>query len=233
MKRFEFLPIFLLLTSLCMATPRPGRPAPINGSCGRANATSLSNASNVTIGSSLSTLGAGSLTFTGTNVFTGSTTVSGGTLLLSDPSNPLYSGGTLTAAGCIIGGYDCSGASLTLTTIGTIWSTGGTLVLSGSSFVQDSGATLTAAVNTSGSVVLNGSQTSTTVNGDIVLNSQSFNTINTAGFGANSFNTGSPGNGLATAAVPEPGSFAMLVGGFGMLLLLRRIRTAKGKPISH
>jgi autotransporter-associated beta strand protein len=132
--------------------------------------------------------------------------------------------GGVTAGGNSASGYD------QIVTAGALDFTGSDLKLTllGTPTFQ-SGDTLYLAINNSGSAIAGPFATLNGVAFDptsFFLNGQQFQLL----YGANYAGTGSDGlsNDLALVAVPEPGSWASLLGGFTMLCWLRR-----RKPVSR
>jgi fibronectin-binding autotransporter adhesin len=179
----------------------------------------------------LEKLGTGKLSLGGTNIYNGNTTISAGTLALANssalPSTTLvFSGGTLQAAGAFTATLPMSltgvGGDAKVDTNGFDLSLSGQL--SGSGGLEKLGAgtlTLTGALDYAGNTFVNEG----TLTCSMPLNAPAASVSVAAGAALNgtslvadSLNIGVPMHVAAVAAVPEPGTLALLaLAGLGVL----------------
>ncbi len=208
---------------------------------GNGNLTIQSDINNQANGglTSLDKFGNGVLTLSGTNSIEGGTTVSAGTLLVNgsltaSSSVNVSSGATLGGSGTITGAVVIDGTLSPGSSPGLL-STGDLMLNSGAdSFFQINGLTRGIqfdAVDVTGLLTLGGTLTI-----DFGFTPQVTDTFDLFDFTSQMGDFSSvvfvdPGFGgtfdastgvLSLSAVPEPGSFAMLIGGLGVLALLRR-----------
>jgi hypothetical protein len=151
----------------------------------------------VSTGGGLTKSGAGKLTLAGVNTYTGLNTVSVGTLETS--SGATLGTGSVTLA---------SGATLTL----------GSTVSFGNNAILTFASTSAININFSGNDVLYA-----ITDGSLTIGQGAYTAANlNSFFGGSNFVDG--GNGGTLQVVPEPGTFAMLLAGVGMLTMFRRRR---------
>jgi autotransporter-associated beta strand protein len=170
----------------------------------------------------LTKTGAGTLVLSNANTYLGATSVSEGSLIVSSFGS-LSTGAVSVASAAAIGGDGTIGGSLSLASGAKfVFSLTDTLTVNGAS-VTFGGFSVADLVGLDSSVALN---TYTLINGSATIDFANVSNVgieNAYDLGAGKsayFQSGS----LQLVVVPEPGTFAMLLGGLGMLTLLRRRR---------
>lgn len=177
------------------------------------NGIAVSSSNDILLSGSLSGLGAivktgsGTLTLSGTNTYSGGTTINRGTIL-TGPSSGTLGAGNITLS-------NTAGVVLTLANENAIADSA--MI----SFANSSQINLNAGSGTSETLSgLFDSTTSTLFN---TPGTYSFSQLNTQ-FGGISTFTSANGETITIAAVPEPSTWALLVGSMGMLACFRRCR---------
>jgi autotransporter-associated beta strand protein len=177
---------------------------------------------------SLVKIGTGTQRLTGASVYTGTTTVSAGTLsaennkALGNTSSVIVNGGTLDIRGITAGTVTIGGAGKFTLTSGTIKLQLGTtfdqLVSSGAGTFTLTGGTLALDVTGTGFSYGNSYQVFSGFGGVNTVSGLTITGYDTANWSASLSTLGV----LRFTAVPEPSTWAMLLGGIGMLAMFRR-----------
>jgi autotransporter-associated beta strand protein len=178
----------------------------------------------------LTKTGAGTQTLTGASSYTGVTTIAAGTLsaendkALGDTSSVVVSGGILDIRGATAGTVTIGGGGNFTLSSGTVKLQLGTtfdqLVSSGAGTFSISGGTLALDVTGTGFSYGNTYQVFFGFGVGNTVSGLTITGYDTADWSASLDNTGL----LSFTAVPEPSTWAMLLGGVGMLTMFRRRR---------
>ncbi len=193
---------------------------PVDSTFGGTIEDNLTNGTGVT---ALTKAGGNSLTLTGVNTYTGATIVNGGTLALG-VSNALATGTAITLGGGTLnlGGFSQAAFTNALTmTAGSTIDFGSHLTGLTLTFGDSSMSTWTGSLSLLNFTVGSDNLSFTSVSG---LTEAQLAQISLAGYTA----TGLDLNGnVQFSAIPEPSTFAMLLGGAGLLISVRRLRRSR------
>ena len=202
----------------------------------------LANVAEINGGGTLTKTTSGILTISGTNTYTGATTVSAGTLLL----NGSVTSDVAVSSGATLGGAGSTSKDIELANGGSIapGSAGAIGTLSAANLIWDGDSTLKfqlGALNTSDNIALGGSFTKG-LDGAYTfdfLGSAFSGTFTLLTFGGTTFTDASQfsitnlgaglngtlhltGSDLTLTVIPEPGTVALLIGSFGVVVFFRR-----------